>query len=515
MIEDLWWALGLLGGVVVTAALVNAVAPVQRPRVRRLVTIYAFYAITLAAAYTMESFETGPWGERLRIVASLLYSFGAVSCAAILIFHLLLPKLRIPPPTILADLMVALAYIFIALWVLSNHGLDATGVVTGGAVASGILALSMQQTLGNILGGVALQLDGSIHEGDWIQLENGKQGKVRAIRWRHTLVETRDWSTIVVPNAQLLANNITILGWRDGQKTPQRMWVYFNIDFRFAPARVIQVCNEAMWSSPVENVAADPKPNCVCMDFARDTRDSFGYYAVRYWILDLAPDDPTNSRVRARIYAALQRAGIPLAIPAVANLVEIHDKARADAHEERSHKRHLDAVRSVKLLQAFTSDELQTLADGLSKVTYSINEPITRQGAVAHWLYILTKGEAEVRARIDRDGEGPAPEVSKLVATLCAPDFFGEMGLMTGEPRANDVVAKTEVECFRLGKDVFERVLLTRPAIADELSEKMAERRIELIAARDNLDLESMGARKDSERERILKGIKTFFGLAG
>jgi CRP-like cAMP-binding protein len=250
------------------------------------------------------------------------------------------------------------------------------------------------------------------------------------------------------------------------------------------------------------------------MDFARDNRDSFGYYAVRYWILDLAPDDPTNSRVRARLYAALQRAGIPLAVPAITNLVEVHDQTRADAHAARSHKRHLDAIRSVKLLQSLTEPELQTLADGLSKVTYSLNEPITRQGAIAHWLYILTKGEAEIRTRVDPDGEGPAKEVSKLVATLQAPDFFGEMGLMTGEPRANDVVAKTEVECFRLGRESFERVLLTRPEIAEELSDKMAQRRVELMAARENLSADAMSSRKATERARILSGIKTFFGLS-
>ena len=63
---------------------------------------------------------------------------------------------------------------------------------------------------------------------------------MRAVRWRHTVVETRDWSTIIVPNAQLLASNITILGKRDGLPGPQRMWVYFDVDFRYAPSRVVR-----------------------------------------------------------------------------------------------------------------------------------------------------------------------------------------------------------------------------------------------------------------------------------
>ncbi len=514
VMEDLWWALGLLGGIVVTAGLVNVAAPQLRPRLRRLVTLFVVYAIALAITRAMGPFQVGPWEERARTVTSLIYTFAAVSCVALLLFHIVLPAVRLRAPTIMVDLLVAIVYIALAIYILSNHGLDATGAITAGAAASGILALSMQQTLGNIFGGVALQLDGSIHEGDWIQLENGKQGKIRSIRWRHTLVETRDWTTIVVPNAQLLASSITILGLRDGRRTPTRYWVYFNVDFRFSPAHVIQVVTEALLAAPIENVADDPKPNCVCMDFARDNRDSFGYYAVRYWLLDFAFDDPTNSRVRTRIYAALQRAGIPLAMPAVANLVEVHDAAHRERHDVGRRDRHLAAVRSVKLLQFLTDDELATLADGLVRVTYVAGEVITRQGAVAHWLYILTKGEADIKIKVDHDGDGPKPAQVKLVAHITAPDFFGEMGLMTGEPRFADVVATTEVECFRLGKPSFERVLLARPKIVGELSDKLANRRVELIAVRDNLDDEAKVSRHHIEREHIFNAIKEFFGVA-
>src|ERR1041385_2913444 len=109
---------------------------------------------------------------------------------------------------IASDLLVGLGYLVVALVVLARHGVDPTGALVSGAVVSAVLAISLQSTLGNVVGGVALQLDGSVREGDWIQLENGKQGRVRSVRWRHTVLETREWSTIIVPNAQLLANNI-------------------------------------------------------------------------------------------------------------------------------------------------------------------------------------------------------------------------------------------------------------------------------------------------------------------
>jgi CRP-like cAMP-binding protein len=249
------------------------------------------------------------------------------------------------------------------------------------------------------------------------------------------------------------------------------------------------------------------------MDFTHDGRESVATYAVRYWIQDLATDDPTSSRVRARIYTALQRAQIPLAVPAHTAFVELKDEARTARRLDRRVDERFAALKTVHLFHALTDDELRTLAAGMSHVMYTTGEIITRQGAVAHWLYVMTSGAVDIRVTVDPDGPGGVPEQNIVVAHSTAPDFFGEMGLMTGEPRSADVIATCEVDCFRLGKDTFKTVLLGRPEIVTELSSKLASRRVELIAAREGLDASSKQQREASERERILRGIKAFFAL--
>ncbi|MFO0672826.1 MAG: cyclic nucleotide-binding domain-containing protein [Polyangiaceae bacterium] len=75
---------------------------------------------------------------------------------------------------------------------------------------------------------------------------------------------------------------------------------------------------------------------------------------------------------------------------------------------------------------------------------------ITRQGAVAHWLYILTQGSVEIR----RASITPVACGGQLEA----PSFFGEMALLDGSasrPLA-DVFAVTDAECYRLDKEGFE-----------------------------------------------------------
>src|ERR1043165_3575718 len=282
--DELLWVLGLFVAVVIVAAMVNRFRPMLRPRLRRLVTVFALFTEATGLGVGFRAAGLASWGNGCLVAAEILPAVTLISLSATLVIGLALPVVGVELPMIASDLLVGLGYLVVALVVLARHGVNPTGALVSGAVVSAVLAISLQSTLGNIVGGVALQLDGSIREGDWIQLENGRQGRVRMVRWRHTVLETRDWSTIIVPNAHLLATNITILGKREGKTVPQRIAVGFNVDFRFAPSRVIGVVTEALQRSRIDNVAPDPKPHAVCADFPKDAREGFANYVVRYWI---------------------------------------------------------------------------------------------------------------------------------------------------------------------------------------------------------------------------------------
>jgi small-conductance mechanosensitive channel/CRP-like cAMP-binding protein len=501
-----WAVLLVAGALILIAYLVNRFAPQKRKRIRRTVILFGLYLIAYGSAVAFRAAGASLWTERLQLASDLLQAFTIVNLIALAIFDLALPKASVELVSITSDLAVGFAYIVTGIGVFHGAGMNLSSVIATSAIVSGVLALSLQATLGNILGGVALQLDGSIHVGDWIALESGKQGKVREIHWRHTVVETRDWDTIIVPNSALLAGNITILGKRDGMPVPHRMWVYFNVDFRHSPSRVIDVVRDALHAAPIDRVAVDPPPSVICYDFAKDGRDSMGYYAVRYWLTDLAVDDPTSSAVRTRIFAALKRAGIPLARPSSTVFFTPDDERTAKRRLERHRAQRMTALRNMELFKGLLDEEIAFLSDHLVYAPFVTGETITRQGAAAHWLYILVHGKADIRVKL----EGGPP---KHVASLEAPSFFGEMSLMTGEPRSADVVAVTDVECYRLDKPGFEKIILDRPEIATEMSKTLARRRVELTAVRDGLDADQKRRREETEAERILERIQSFFGL--
>lgn len=498
-------ALGVTVGIVLAAFVVNRFTPRKRPHVRRAVIVHLLFLASIALSLGLRAIHADGPAVVARQVGEVLGLLAIVNLGALVVFDAGLAAVGVELPTIATDLAIGIAYIVSVLVSLNRFGLQLSGIVATSALMTTIVAFSLQSTLSNVVGGVALQIDGSIHVGDWVQLENGKQGKVKEIRWRYTVIETRDWDTMIVPNASLLAATVLILGKRENEPVQHRMWVHFNVDFRYPPGEVIRVVQDALRAGHIEDVADEPKPNCICYDFSRDGRESYAAYAVRYWLTDIAKDDPTSSRVRERIFAALKRAAIPLAVPAAMRWVEPDDLEHRERKKTRDLGRRLATLESVGFLKGLRPEELESLADNLTYAPFAAGETMTKQGATAHWLYIFTRGTAEVLVT----SEGG----QKSVAKIGAPGFFGEMGLMTGEPRTATVVACTDVECFRLDKDAFHRIITERPESARELSEALALRRVGLEAAKEDLDAEARERRLHAEQVRLLAKIQLFFGL--
>ncbi len=496
-------ALGV--AVVVAAALFRLMPGAPRQRLRRSTILYAFYLGLHASAWGARLFHYDALAGILDGARGLCELFLIVNLAALLLFDVLLWATRLDISDILHDLSVGAAYIVVVGWSFHHWGVNLTSIVATSAVVTAVIGLSLQSTLGNVIGGLALQLDDSIHDGDWVELENKTQGQVKKVRWRHTVIETRDHDTLIVPNNQLLTQTIKILGKREGAPLQHRMWVYFNVDHRFVPGDVMRIVEEALCAAPIAGVAKESKPQVICYDLARENRDSYCYYAARYHLTDIARDDPTSSAVRERIYAALRRAQIPLALPAAALFLTQED-GKAERRLQKAQAGIINALRGVELFSKLDEEELARLGESAKIAPFVRGEVATRQGAAAHWLYVLSKGEVEVRVAAE-DGS------DRRVAVLRAPAFFGEMALMTGAPREATVVALNDVECLRIDKDDFREVIAGRPELLQGISDVLAKRRVELEAARDNLDNEAKRRRTESERSRIFEAVREFFAL--
>jgi len=435
------------------------------------------------------------------LLGSLFAGWVFVLGAGTLLFEVVLPRLGVKLSRIIEDLAVFLLLALASVFILRRHGVDVTGIVATSAVITAVIGLSLQDTLGNTIGGLTLQLDDSIHPGDWIKVGD-VVGRVKDVRWRFTSVETRNWETVYIPNSKLVKGDVIVLGKRSGQPHQWRRWVWFNVDFRHHPTTVIETVLKALHEgAPVPNVALEPKPTCVLMDFGEST----ARYAVRYWLTDLAVDDPTDSAVRVRVFFALKRAGIPLALPAHALFMTEDSQKRGDRKVKEAQQVRLQSLATIDVFAPLDEAERTRLADMLVFAPYARGERITRQGAEAHWLYLVGKGTVSVRVEVDG--------IEREVVKMGEGEVFGEMSLLTGEPRSASVYAETDVECWRLDRDAFQEVLAERPEVAAPIAALLAERQVRLMAVKEGLDAEARDRRKTEVEERLLTKMRAFFGL--
>jgi small-conductance mechanosensitive channel len=496
-----WLALGF----VVSALALSALVPTERRRIRVAMVLFLLSLVGLFISASLIYYGFDPLTSTayrwVHWASIFILSVGTINLASVVVFDVLLGAVRLKPPRILRDLLIAFSYIIVAITLLSRSGVDLTGIVATSAVITAVVGFSLQDTLGNVMGGMALQMERSITVGDWIRVDQ-QEGRVVEIRWRQTSIETRNWDTVVIPNSVLMKGQVLLLGRRLGAPRQHRQWVYFNVDFRYAPTDVVEAVETALRAEPIENVAPEPAPHCLVSDF----KESYISYAARYWLTDLALTDPTDSVVRSRIYFALRRAGIPLSIPAQSLFITEDDERRRQRKREEEIHRRVESLSHVELFHTLTDEERQSLADRLIVAPFVRGEAMTRQGAEAHWLYIINEGEAEVRVMVDGN-------LSKKVAALHTGDFFGEMGLMTGEPRMATVIALADTECYRLDKESFQDIMRRRPEIAEDISHILARRRVELEAVREGLNEEAKRKRMSRTQGDLLRRIRDFFTL--
>jgi CRP-like cAMP-binding protein len=157
----------------------------------------------------------------------------------------------------------------------------------------------------------------------------------------------------------------------------------------------------------------------------------------------------------------------------------------------------LQRIAHVEVMQRLPEREKQALAALLTATYAQPGEILCREGDPGDYFYIIVSGEAEVR------------KGRRVVTTLGAGEIFGEMSLLTGEPRSATVVACTPMELYQLTQENFGQVLTRSPHLAWALSRTLA-RRLRLsvesqVAAERNLERWRKQLMEQVELDRLMR----------
>jgi small-conductance mechanosensitive channel len=456
-----------------------------------------------SAAATLLALELPRASSAVHTIFRIVTAVALIRLFGFVVFRLVLPLAGKRPTRIVEDLAIALAYVGYGFVQLRGAGVDLGSLVTTSAILTAAIAFSMQDTLGNVLGGLAIQLDNSVQVGDWIRIDSELTGRVRDIRWRTTLIETRNWETLLIPNSTLMKGRVSILGRGEGSAPAWRRWIGFEVDPGVPPARLIAMIEDEMRELAIPNVARTPAPSCILHGFEHGNLR----YSLRYFLTDFLEDDATDSMVRVHVFATLQRAGIRMAEPQQTVHAVQRDQAHAETVKQRELTRRLEVLNSVPLFAGLSDSEKAEIAERMQYAPFARGDAITKQGSTAHWLYILAFGDAEVL--YEPPGGSSQLVGPQLIGQVQPGQFFGEMALVSGEARSATVMAKTDVECYRLDRASFQELLRLRPEIAAEVRRVIGARKPDLEQARDAFA--RVPETVDEKKVRLLTRIRRFF----
>ena len=124
----------------------------------------------------------------------------------------------------------------------------------------------------------------------------------------------------------------------------------------------------------------------------------------------------------------------------------------------------LKRIAHIDVIQNLPDAEQRILASLLKPIHVAPQDIICQEGETGDYFYLIVKGEAEVCKR------------DRVVAILRAGETFGEMSLLTGEPRSASVKAVSPMDLYQISKEGFEWLLNRSPHLARAISRTLARR---------------------------------------
>lgn len=489
--------LGVGAGVILACAL--ALRQGERMTLLRMpLGLFALHVLCVVVHLLLRSDSSAARTVEIFGYAFLLFAIGQ-SLFVLLADGILVARLKKPMPRIIRDIVQVFVYAGAAAIVLREVGVDPGSLLTTSALLTAVVGLSLQETLGNLFAGLAIQAQRPFGVGDWISLEPDQRfaGRVIEINWRATTVLTNEQIELIIPNAVLAKS--TIHNYTKPTVASRRE-VFVQAPYEVSP----QCVHDALLSAvmDVDGILEAPEPAAQTKNFA----DSGIEYRLLYFIDEFSQRDRIDSEVRQRIWYAFQRVGISIPFPI--RTVHVHTvapEARNEAAKLEAARRKASLLR-VDFLRLLPEESLDRLASLSRTLPFMLGEAIIRQGDPGNALYIVQRGEVAVCV-----GRSDTQSIAEL-ARLGPGEFFGEMSLMTGEKRTATVRAFTDCELVEVDKDAFHAVIASESRFVEPITRVLVDRQ---LALEENLTARAKRTRAETEatNKALLDKIRLFFQL--
>ncbi len=237
------------------------------------------------------------------------------TCRLIVLQYLFMSSMQTGVPLLLVNIFSLLLSIVLVFWTVSNvFGVQLAPLLATSAAFSIILGLALQDTLGNLFAGIAMQVDKTFEIGDWVEVVSGPQktvGKVKELTWRSTIMDGFFDEVITIPNrimAQAQVYNFS------PKETPIVRAVVFRMVHGVNPDQVKEVLESSV--AGLSDIRGIPSPLC----YISDANEHFLSFKLVFNIDNYGAQFILSDKVYRKGFEALQAAGLKMARP----FIELH-----------------------------------------------------------------------------------------------------------------------------------------------------------------------------------------------
>lgn len=245
-------------------------------------------------------------GDILAFFLTVLAAYLVSSFIRFMLEEDVYPRTRIPAgvsyaaSSVLNYVILAVGFV-VALGVL---GMDLTKMtVLAGAFGVGI-GFGLQSVVNNFVSGLILLFERPFHVGDTVQVGN-LLGRVLRIGIRASIVRTPQGAEIIVPNANLITQEVTNWTLTDQHR---RIDLSVGVSYGTAPKQMIELLESVARAHP--KVLPQPGPRALFMGYG----DSSINFELRAWV-EFANWQQVHSDLTVAVYDAVYAAGMTFPFP--------------------------------------------------------------------------------------------------------------------------------------------------------------------------------------------------------
>lgn len=374
----------------------------------------------------------------------------------------------------------------VILWLVM--GINLVALVALPTVAAAMVGVALKDTLTRFFSGI--ELGKIVKVGDWVTVLD-REGVVTHIGMEHVTLLTRAHDVVSLPNDLVIQSGVTNF---TRPTTTHLCNVLVDAAYRTPPEEVCATLLET--TTAVAGVLPDPKPSA----FVNAFNESAIQYRIKFPIGDFSQRDSIESAMRTYIWHAFARKGIEIPFPQRV----LHQPAVEDGvSKHHALERIMGQLQGVDFLATLDTKQIEVLAEGANWELYLPGERIVRQGDPGEVLYVIVSGKADVR--LEQGG------LTTTVTTLESGKFFGEMSLLTGEPRSATVVAATELSVIAVGKQALLQVVQEDRRLIERIGEVVARRQAVTAAAKAQLSRDAASLSVVTHTRSLVERIQSFF----